>query len=122
MRSSAKSADARASIMLDVVAKAVSQVTGVTVEQLRSQDCTHKVTKARFIFSDLCRGVVSPASMVGDYLSKNSSMIAYYKRAHSDYYEIYKDFRDMSDKADELLTELLTSINGTVGNVFQEEE
>lgn len=122
MRSSvAKSID-RANIMINIVAKVVHEATGVSPDELRSNSCSHRVTKARFIFVDLCTGVVSPMSLIADYLGKNNSMLSYYKRSHNDYYDIYRDFREMSDKADELLTELLTTINGNAGNVFQEEE
>lgn len=122
MRSSvAKSID-RANIMINIVAKVVHEATGVSPDELRSNSCSHRVTKARFIFVDLCTGVVSPMSLIADYLGKNNSMLSYYKRSHNDYYDIYRDFRGMSDKADELLTELLTTINENAGNVFQEEE
>lgn len=122
MRSSvAKSID-RANIMINIVAKVVHEATGVSPDELRSNSCSHRVTKARFIFVDLCTGVVSPMSLIADYLGKNNSMLSYYKRSHNDYYDIYRDFREMSDKADELLTELLTTINENAGNVFQEEE
>lgn len=121
MKSKANKYDRRAIAMVELVASITSSVTGVTVEELRSTACNHNITKARFIFADLCNSVVSPISIIAEYLSKNNSMIAYYKREHNNYYEIYKDFREMSDKADEMLTELLTKINGTFGNVFQEE-
>lgn len=122
MRSSvAKSID-RANTMINIVAKVVHEATGVSPDELRSNSCSHRVTKARFIFVDLCTGVVSPISLIADYLGKNNSMLSYYKRSHNDYYDIYRDFRGMSDKADELLTELLTTINENAGNVFQEEE
>lgn len=107
--------------MTELIASVTSHVTGVTVEELRSSACNHNITKARFIFANLCNGVVSPIPVIANYLSKNNSMVAYYKREHNNYYEIYSDFREMSDKADEMLTELLTKINGTFGNVFQEE-
>lgn len=122
MRSSvAKSID-RANTMINIVAKVVHEATGVSPDELRSNSCSHRVTKARFIFVDLCTGIVSPISLIADYLGKNNSMLSYYKRSHNDYYDIYRDFRGMSDKADELLTELLTTINENAGNVFQEEE
>lgn len=121
MRSSYERSDSRARVMLDIISKVVSEVTSVSVEDLRSSVCTHKVTQARFIFVDLCNGVVSPMPLVAEFLSKNKSMIPYYKKSHYDYYTTYKDFREMSDRADKLLTELLTKINGTFGNVFQEE-
>ena len=122
MRSSLEKSDTRAKIMIDIVAKVACHVAGVTVNELRSSACTHRITRARFIFVDLCSGVVSPLSMVSDYLSKNNSMIAYYKRSHNEYYSIYKDFRELSDKADRILTDLLTNINGTFEDVFQKEE
>jgi hypothetical protein len=122
MRSSAAKSIDRANIMINIVAKVVHEATGVSPDELRSNSCSHRVTKARFIFVDLCTGVVSPISLIADYLCKNNSMLSYYKRSHNDYYDIYRDFREMSDKADELLTELLTTINGNTGNVFQEEE
>jgi hypothetical protein len=121
MRSSYERSDNRARVMLDIIAKVVSSVTNVTVDELRSSACAHRITQARFIFVDLCNGVVSPMPLVAEYLSKNQSMISYYKKSHYDYYTTYKDFRRLSDKSDELLTELLTKINGTFGNVFQEE-
>lgn len=122
MRSSiAKSTD-RANAMINIIARVVHEATGVSPDELRSNSCSHRITKARFIFADLCNGVVSPMPLIADYLGKNNSMISYYKRSHNDYYDIYRDFREMSDKADELLTELLTTINGNTGNVFQEEE
>lgn len=122
MKSRVSKYDRRAIAMVELVASVTSSVTGITVEELRSAACNHNITKARFIFADLCNSVVSPISIIAEYLSKNTSMIAYYKREHNNYYEIYKDFREMSDKADEMLTELLTKINGTFGDVFQEEE
>lgn len=122
MRSSAAKSIDRANTMINIVAKVVHKATGVSPDELRSNSCSHRVTKARFIFVDLCTGVVSPISLIADYLGKNNSMLSYYKRSHNDYYDIYRDFREMSDKADELLTELLTTINGNAGNVFQEEE
>jgi hypothetical protein len=121
MKSRANKYDRRAIAMVELVASVTSSVTGITVEELRSTACNHDITKARFIFADLCNSVVSPISIIAEYLSKNNSMIAYYKRAHNNYYEIYKDFREMSDKADEMLTESLIKINGTFGDVFQEE-
>jgi hypothetical protein len=121
MKSSAKRADRRACVMTDIIANVVRNVTGVTQEELRSKSCAHKVTKARFIFVELCNGVVSPASLIADYLNKDMSMISYYKKSHNECYGLYKDFREMSDESDRLLTELLTKINGTFENVFQEE-
>ena len=122
MRSSVVKATDRANAMIEVIANVVHEATGVTPEELRSNACSHRITKARFIFVDLCNGVVSPMPLLADYLGKNNSMVSYYKRSHNDYYVIYRDFREMSDKADELLTELLTTINGNTGNVFQEKE
>lgn len=122
MRSSVTKATDRANVMIEIIANVVHEATGVTPEELRSDSCSHRITKARFIFVDLCIGVVSPMPLLADYLGKNNSMVSYYKRSHNDYYDIYRDFREMSDKADELLTGLLTKINGNTGNVFQEEE
>lgn len=122
MRSSIGKSHDRARIMADIVAGIVHDVTGVPVEYLRSNACTHQVTRARCIFVGLCEGVVSPASILAEYLSKNNSMISYYKRAYSEHYVAYKDFRELSDKADRVLTDLLTNVNGTFRNVFQKEE
>ena len=122
MRSSVAKSTDRAIAMINIIARVVHEVTGVSPDELRSNSCSHRVTKARFIFVDLCNGVVSPLPLIADYLGKNNSMVSYYKRSHNDYYDIYRDFRGMSDKADELLTELLTTINGNTGHVFQEEE
>lgn len=121
MRSSIERADSRANIILDIVANVVHKVTGVSPEVLKSDSCAHRVTKARFIFADLCNGITAPMPLLATYLGKNKSMVSYYKNAHNDYYAVYGDFREMSDKADKLLTELLTNINGTFGDVFQEE-
>lgn len=122
MRSSVAKSTDRANAMINIIARVVHEVTGVSPDELRSNSCSHRVTKARFIFVDLCNGVVNPLPLIADYLGKNNSMVSYYKRSHNDYYDIYRDFRGMSDKADELLTELLTTINGNTGHVFQEEE
>lgn len=122
MRSRATKSTDRAKIIINIVANVVHDVTGVTPAELRSNVCSHRVTKARFIFVDLCNGIVSPMPLLAEYLGKNNSMVAYYKRSHNDYYDIYSDFRELSDKADELLTELLTTKNEYTGNVFQEEE
>lgn len=122
MRNSVEKSIDRANAMINIIARVVHEATGVSPDELRSNSCSHRVTKARFIFVDLCNGVVSPTPLIADYLCKNNSMISYYKRSHNDYYNIHRDFRVMSDKADELLTELLTTINGNTGNVFQEEE
>jgi hypothetical protein len=121
MKNSVEKSIDRANAMINIIAKVVHEATGVSPDELRSDSCSHRVTKARFIFVDLCNGVVSPMPLIADYLGKNNSMISYYKRSHNDYYDIYRDFRGMSDKADKLLTELLTTINGTFENVFQEE-
>lgn len=121
MKSKVNKYDRRAIAMVELVASVTSHVTGISIEELRSPSCNHNITKARFIFSDLCNNVVSPIYVIAEYLSKSVPMVSYYKREHNNYYEIYKDFREMSDKADEMLTELLTKINGTFGNVFQEE-
>lgn len=121
MKNSVEKSIDRANAMINIIAKVVHEATGVSPDELRSNSCSHRVTKARFIFVDLCNGVVSPIPLIADYLGKNNSMISYYKRSHNDYYDIYRDFRGMSDKADKLLTELLTTINGTFENVFQEE-
>lgn len=121
MKNSVEKSIGRANAMINIIAKVVYEATGVSPDELRSNSCSHRVTKARFIFVDLCNGVVSPIPLIADYLGKNNSMISYYKRSHNDYYDIYRDFRGMSDKADKLLTELLTTINGTFENVFQEE-
>lgn len=122
MRSSNEKYTERANLMANVVASVVYRVTGIPVDVLRSDDCSRAVTRARFMFVDLCTGVVGPMAIISDYLRKNTSMIAYYKRSHNEHYEIYNDFRKMSDEADRMLTELLTTINGNTGNVFQEEE
>lgn len=121
MRSSVEKSIDRANTMINIIANVVHEATGVSPDELRSNSCSHRVTKARFIFVELCNGVVSPMPLIADYLGKNHSMISYYKRSHNDYYDIYRDFKGMSDKADKLLTELLTTINGTFENVFQEE-
>lgn len=122
MRGSVAKSTDRANAMINIIARVVHEVTGVSPDELRSNSCSHRVTKARFIFVDLCNGVVTPMPLIADYLGKNNSMISYYKRSHNDYYDIYRDFREMSDSADELLTELLTTINGNTRHVFQEEE
>lgn len=121
MKNSVEKSIGRANAMINIIARVVHEATGVSPDELRSNSCSHRVTKARFIFVDLCSGVVSPVPLIADYLGKNNSMISYYKQSHNDNYDIYRDFREMSDKADKLLTELLTTINGTFGNVFQEE-
>lgn len=121
MKSSSQRADQRAYIMADIIANVIHSVTGVTPEELRSKSCTHRITKARFIFVELCSGVVTPAALVADYLNKDLSMIAYYKKSNNACYSLYKDFREVSDKADNMLTELLTKTNGTFRDVFQEE-
>lgn len=122
MRSRNEKYAERANLMANIVASVVYRVTGIPVDVLRSDACSHSVTRARFIFVDLCTGVVGPIAIISGYLGKNTSMIAYYKRSHNEHYEIYSDFRKMSDEADKMLTELLTTINGNTGNVFQEEE
>lgn len=121
MNSSSNKANKRAIAMLNLIAGVVKDVTGVSPDELMSKSCAHKVTKARFIFVELCNGIVSPSFLIAEYLKKNISMVSYYKNSHNECYSIYSDFREMSDKADEMLTELLTKINGTFGNVFQEE-
>lgn len=121
MSSSTNKADKRALTMLNLISRVVQDVTGVSKDELMSKSCAHRVTKARFIFVELCNGIISPSFLIAEYLNKNVSMVPYYKNSHNECYAIYSDFREMSDKADEMLTELLTKINGTFGDVFQEE-
>lgn len=120
MRSSFERSNNSAYLMMDVVANIVHKVTVISKKDLKSKACNHKVTKARAIFVTLCAGVVNPVSMLADYLSKNNSMVTYYKQMHNEYYPLYGDFREMSDNADKMLTEILTTINGNFEDVFQE--
>lgn len=119
MKGSIERAVNRAILTMDIASNIVSKVTGVSPEELKSNACAHKITGARFLFVELCGGIVSPTYMIADYLGKNRTMISYYRNSFSDLYNTDCKFREMSDKADALLTELLTNVNGTIGNVFQ---
>lgn len=121
MKSSIERADQRAYAVINLIASAVHKATGVSADELKSKSCAHRVTKARFIFADLCNGIVAPAPLIAEYLDKNAGMISYYKRSHNECYGLYSEFREMSDEANKMLVELLTKTNGTFNNVFQEE-
>lgn len=121
MISSHSRAELRAGVLLDIIAHIVSDTTGVPVDDIRANSRKHDATKARYLFVELCNGVINPAGLIGDYLDKNNSMIAYYKHSYQDLYATNKRFREMSDKADARFNEILTKINATIKHVFQEE-
>ena len=121
MKSSIERADQRAQTMLDLISNVVYKVSGVTPSELKSKSYAHRITKARFIFAELCNGTVNPLYVIAEYLNKNVSMVSYYKKSHDECYKLYEDFKLKSDMANKMFIELLTNTNGNFDNVFQEE-
>lgn len=105
-----------------IVADVVFSVTGIDSITLSSKRCSQDIIRARAMFVELCTGVVSPTTIISNFLCKNNTMVSYYKKAFLEYYDKSESFRTEYDNAEKLLTDLLTTANESFRNVFQKEK
>ena len=116
------SAMQRASIMIDTAAHIVSAITGVSIEELKSDSSNREIMKARFLFFELCSGVVTPTYLISGFINRGETVVTYYGNCFRKHYNMDRCFRSMANEASEMFNKLLLTINETVRNAIQEEE